>query len=52
MDAEYYQLIIVDDEERARRSLPKYLDGHALGFHVAAALGAGASQRNVRCDSV
>ncbi len=38
LDAEYYRLIIVDDEERARRSLSKYLDWHALGFHVAAAL--------------
>ena len=38
MDEEYYQLIIVDDEEQARRSLAKYLDWHQLGFHVAATL--------------
>lgn len=38
MDDLYYQLIIVDDEERARRSLSKYLDWHALGFHVTATL--------------
>ena len=28
----------MDDEERARRSLSKYLDWHALGLHVAATL--------------
>ena len=38
MDDLYYQLIVVDDEERARRSLSKYLDWHALGFHVTATL--------------
>ena len=38
MDKEYYQLIIVDDEEQARRSLSKYLDWHQLDFHVAATL--------------
>ena len=38
MDGEYYQLIIVDDEEQARRSLSKYCDWHQLGFHVAATL--------------
>ena len=38
MDEEYYQLIIVDDEEQARRSLSKYCDWHQLGFHIAATL--------------
>lgn len=38
MSGEYYQLVIVDDEEQARRSLSKYLDWHQLGFHVAATL--------------
>ena len=38
MDGEYYQLIIVDDEEQARRSLSKYCDWHQLGFHIAATL--------------
>ena len=38
MDGEYYQLIIVDDEEQARRSLSKYLDWQKLGFQVAATL--------------
>lgn len=38
MAGEYYQLIIVDDEEQARRSLSKYCDWHQLGFHVAATL--------------
>lgn len=38
MEGEYYQLIIVDDEEQARRSLAKYLDWHQLGFHVTATL--------------